>query len=185
MENPTPQFPPAEQPKKPKTGLIIGIVVAVLLCCCCLVVLGVVLFMGSSVTSIYSSINQQLTAMPEIPSMPSGTLEPANPSDNPAAPSESPSIPSSASDLIPQGGLGDDLLRANTWGYVITAAAMSGCTATDATKTTIEVLQEPDSAGVWKEKWTVTCEDESNQAFDISFTPNPQGGTDIKVTSSK
>ncbi len=73
MESPVPQVIPVEQPKKSNTPLIIGIVVAVLLCCCCLVVLGVMLFMGSSVSNIYSSINQQLTALPEIPSMPSAT----------------------------------------------------------------------------------------------------------------
>jgi hypothetical protein len=178
MESPTPQFTPVEQPKKSNTGLIIGIVVAVLLCCCCLVIAGVFLFMGPAVGNVFSSVNQQLTAMPEIPSMPSGTLEPSNPSDNP-------SVPSLPSGLIPEGGLGDETLRANTWGYVVTAAAMSGCIATDASKTTIEVLQQQDSAGVWKEKWTVTCDDKSNKSFDVSFTPNKDGGTDIKVTSSK
>jgi len=31
---------PSEEPKKSKTGLIIGIVVVVLLCCCCLFLTG-------------------------------------------------------------------------------------------------------------------------------------------------
>jgi hypothetical protein len=174
MENPTPQVMPVTQPKKSNTGMIIGIVVVVLLCCCCLVTVGVVLYMRSSVNNVFSSINQQLTAMPEIPSMPSGTSEPS-----------SPSVPSLPSGLIPEGGLGDQTLRATTWGYVITTAALSGCTATDASKTTIDVLSQPDSAGVWKEKWTVTCEDGSNKSFDVSFTPSASGGTDIKVTDSK
>jgi len=41
MENPIPasDFPSQPEPKKNRTGLIIGIVVAVL-CCCCLVVGG-------------------------------------------------------------------------------------------------------------------------------------------------
>jgi hypothetical protein len=185
MESPIPQVAPLEQTRKSNTGLIIGIVVAVLLCCCCLIIVGVFLFMGPVINNVYSSVNQQLTAMPEIPSMPSGTSEPSNPSDSPTTPSDSPSIPSVPSNLVPQGGLGDDTLRTNTWGYVITAAALSGCIATDASKTTIDVLQPPDSAGVWKEKWTVTCDDSTNISFDVSFTPNPQGGTDIKVTTSK
>jgi hypothetical protein len=178
MESSTPQVTPVDAPKKSNIGMIIGIVVVVLLCCCCLVIVGVVLFMGPTVGNVFSSVNQQLTAMPEIPSMPSGTSEPSNPSDNPSVPA----IPSS---LVPQGGLGDDVLRANTWGYVITAAAMSGCSATDASKTSIDVLQQPDSDGVWKEKWTVTCDDGSNKSFDVAFTPSKDGGTDIKVTSSK
>jgi len=175
MENPTPQVITAEQPKKSNTGLIIGIVVVVLLCCCCIVAIGVGLYLRSSVGNVYSSINQQLTAMPPVPAVPSGTSEPSN---NPSAPS----IPSN---LVPQGGLGDDVLRATTWGYVITAAAVSGCSATDASKTTIDVLQKPDSSGAWKEKWTVTCDDGSNKSFDVAFTPSTQAGTDINVTSSK
>jgi hypothetical protein len=181
MESPTPQVMPVEQPKKSNTGMIIGIVVIVLLCCCCLVIVGVVLFLGPTVNSVYSSVNQQLTAMPEIPSMPSGTLEPSNPTN----PSDNPSNPSIPSNLVPQGGLGDDVLRATTWGYVITAAAVSGCNASDASKTTIDVLQQPDSSGAWKEKWTVTCDDGSNKPFDVVFTPSSKGSTDINVTSSK
>lgn len=175
MESPTPQFTPVETPKKSNTPLIIGIVVAVLLCCCCLVLVGVGLYLRSQVGDVYSSINQQLTAMPNIPSVPAGTAEPSNPSDTPVIPSN----------LIPQGGLGDEVLRANTWGYVLAAAAISGCTATDASKTNIEVLEQPDSAGIWKEKWTVTCDDGAQKSFDVLFTPSKQGGTDINVTSSK
>jgi hypothetical protein len=179
METPTPQFTPVEAPKKSNTPLIIGIVVVVLLCCCCLIVGGgLLLFMGNSVGGVYSSINEQLTAMPEIPSMPAGTVEPSNPSDTPS----NPSIPS---DLIPQGGLGDDTQRATAWGKVIISAVMSGCNASDASKTTIDVLQQPDSAGVWKEKWTVTCDNGENKSYDVSFTPGAQGVTDIDVTESK
>jgi hypothetical protein len=168
------QFTPVEQPKKANTGKIIAIVVVVLLCCCCLAIAAVFLFMGPAVGNVYSSVNQQLTAMPELPSMPA---DPSNPSDVP--------MPALPSNLIPQGGLGDDLLRTNTWGYVVTAAAVSGCAATDASQTAIEVLQEPDSSGAWKEQWTVTCGDGSNKSFDVSFTPSPGGGTDLSVTESK
>ena len=169
-----PQPAPAEQPKKSKTGLIIGIVVVALLCCCCLVIVGVMLFLGPAVRNTFSSVNQQLTAMPGIPPMPSGTSEPSNPS-----------VPSIPSGLIPQGGLGNDVERATAWGYVITSAALSGCSATDASKTTIDVLSQPDSAGAWKEKWTVTCDDGSKKSFDVSITPNNNGAPDVKVTDSK
>jgi hypothetical protein len=40
MEPVTPEFTPAEPPKKDNKALIIGIVVAVVLCCCCVVVIG-------------------------------------------------------------------------------------------------------------------------------------------------
>lgn len=173
MESSAPQFTPVEQPKKTNTWLIIGIVAVVLCCCCLVIVIAGLTILGPSVGKVFSTVNQGLEnpSNPENPSMPSGTSEP--------------SIPGLPSDLIPQGGLGDDLLRTNTWGYVITAAAMSGCSATDASKTTIDVLQQPDSSGAWKEKWTVTCEDGSNKSFDVSFTPSAQGGTDINVTTSK
>ena len=161
MESPTPQFAPVEPPKKSNTGLIIGIVIVVLLCCCCLVVIGVLTFMGPAVNSVFSSVNQQLTAMPEVPSIPEGTLEP--------------SIPSSA---VPEGGLGDDLLRANTWGYVVTVAAIGGCTNPSAADTVISVTQEQDSAGVWKERWLVACEGGTSVPVDIVFTPSASGGTD-------
>ena len=171
MESPTPQFTPVEQPKKSNTGLIIGIVVVVLLCCCCLVIIGGLTILGPAVKS---SVNQQLTAMPQVPSMPSGTSEPS-----------SPSVPSVPSSMVPQGGLGDDIERATAWGYVITSAALSGCSATDASKTSIDVLQQPDSTGMWKEKWTVTCDDGTKKSFDVSITPNKNGSPDIKVTDSK
>ena len=171
MESPTPQSAPVEQPKKSNTPMIIGIVIAVLLCCCCLVIIGVMLYMGSSVSSVYSSINQQLTAMPEIPSMPSGTLEP--------------SLPSIPSDAVPQGGLGDDLLRTNTWAYVVIVAATSDCNTPNAADTVITVTQEQDSAGVWKEQWLVACGGGKSVPIDVTFTPSASGNTDIKVTKGK
>jgi hypothetical protein len=171
MENSTPQFTPTEPSKKSNTGMIIGIVVAVLLCCCCLAIIGVFLFMGPMVNNVYSSVNQQLTAMPEIPSMPSGTSEPSLPS-----------IPSSA---VPQGGLGDDLLRTNTWAYVIVVAATADCTTPSAAETVITVTQEQDSAGVWKEEWLVACGGGKSVPINVTFTPNANGGTDINVTKGE
>ena len=76
-------------------------------------------------------------------------------------------------------------MRADAWVYVMAASAMSGCVATEASQTTIEVLQEPDSAGVWKEKWTVTCDGGAKKSFDVTFSPGAQDGTTIDVTSSK
>lgn len=166
------------EPAAPKTsnrGLWIGVAVAVLLCCCCIIASTFVLLtlLGPSVNNVFSTINE-------------GLLTPSAPDveDIPSIP-EVPESPDGYSDLIPQGGLGDEVLRTDTWAYVMAASAMSGCVATDASKTTIEVLQEPDSAGIWKEKWTVTCDDDTQQSFDVTFSPSAQGGTNIDVTSSK
>lgn len=179
METPAPQYTPAPQPKKSNTPLIIGIVVAVLLCCCCIIVLGVGLYLRSKVGDVYSSINEQLTAMPNVPPVPGETAEPSNPSDTPA-------IPAVPSDLVPKGGLGDDAARATAWGKVVLQSVTDGCAASDASKTTIDVTDQPDSSGKWTEKWTVTCSDGSNKSYNVTFTPNKAAGVpDIEVSESK
>lgn len=176
-----PAFEPA--PKKTNIGLMIGIAAVIALCCCCLIVIGgyALYSVSSAVGSTYSSIEVLLTpgaegfegfpVIPEIPSLPTDE-------------SGIPEIPYSSDNFIPQGGLGDEVLRANTWAYVMTVSAMSGCVATEASKTSIEVLQEPDSAGNWKEKWIVTCDDGAKKSFDVAFSPNSQGETTIDVTGS-
>lgn len=170
-------FEPA--PKKPNTGLIIGIVVAVLLCCCCVIVVGggAYYYTTQAVSDVYSSINEQLLTpiVPdiEIPAIPE--------SGDPSVPP----IPAMPEGVIPEGGLGDDLLRTDTWLYVNLAAITQNCVITDPSATEIEVTQQPDAAGGWAEKWTVACEDGSNKSFDVTFSPSAQGGTDISVSASK
>jgi hypothetical protein len=161
------------EPKKSNTGLIIGIVVVVLLCCCCLIVIGVLTLMGPVVGKVFSSINNSLlTPMPAFP-------------DVPVTPGLS-GIPTISSDLIPQGGKGDDIQRASAWGYVVVAAATDGCSYNPKSATTkIKVIQEPDSKGVWKEAWTVTCDDSSQKVYNVTFTPSAGGSTDITVTSGQ
>lgn len=174
-------------PKKTNIGLIIGVVAVIILCCCCLIVIGGYAFFSVSraVGSTYSSIEIMLTPgaegfedFPPIPEIPT------SPNDEYGIP-ELPASPYGYDDFIPQGGLGDEVLRADTWGYVIVTAAMTGCVATDASKTSIEVIQQPDADGMWKEKWTVTCDDGTKKSFDVTFTPSAQGGTTINVTDSK
>ncbi|PWH15082.1 MAG: hypothetical protein DDG60_06505 [Anaerolineae bacterium] len=166
-----PEFQP-EAPKKSNIGLMIGIAVAIVLCCCCLVVGGfaALSIMGPLINNVYSTINQDL----QTPAVPGGEDQP-----------NLPELPGDAEGLIPQGGLGDETLRADTWFNVVMAAAFSGCAATDPTKTTIDVIQKPDAAGVWKEKWTVACDGGGSKSFEVTFTPSAQGGTDIEVTESK
>lgn len=175
----------AEAPKKSNSGLLIGIGVAVVLCCCCLIgsTILVLTVLGPAVNNVFSTVNEGLLtpAAPEFPAVPEIPVFPTDESGLPQIPES----PYGYGDLIPQGGLGDDLLRADTWGYVIAAAAMSGCAATDASKTSIEVIQQPDAGGTWMEKWTVTCDDGTKKSFDVTFTPSAQGGTTISVTGSK
>jgi hypothetical protein len=194
MENPAPQFTPQVPPKKSNTGLIIGIVVAVVLCCCCVAVIAGLTLLGPAVGNIFSSVNQGLKtpgepetpALTEMPSMPIETSEPVAPpmSDGTSEPSM-PGMPTLSADLVPQGGLGDDLLRANTWAQVALAAALADCNSPTAAETTIEVTQQPDSNGVWKEQWTVACGAGKTLPVDVTFTPSSGGGTDISVTVTK
>ncbi len=191
MQNPNPQVIYNEQPKKSNTPLIIGIVVAVLLCCCCIVVLGGAAIMSQSVNKVFSSINQQLTAMPAIPSSSDATMEPSS-SDATQEPSSpeatidplNPTIPEIPADTIPQGGRGDQLQRAQAWAQSLSITIISGCTPV-AKDTKIEVTQEPDSSGMWMEKWTIACDGGTNVPVDITFTPSGNGITDIKVSAAK
>lgn len=172
------ETPNQVEPKKSNNGLMIGIgavVVIVLLCCCVVVaVFAALTIMGPLVGKVYSTINQSLLTpqMPDSPSMP-------------ATPDLS-GVPTFSSDLIPQGGRGDQVLRASAWAYVLVATSTDGCSYNPkASDTTIKVTQDPGSDGVWKEEWTVACDDGSKKPYDVTFTPSASGGTDINVTSSK
>jgi hypothetical protein len=189
MQSSTPQVISDTQPKKSNTPLIIGIVVAVLLCCCCLIVAGGGFYLTRRATS---AVNEKLTSMPDfLTSLPSDimtsmpedltTPEPSSPGATESSPSDS-TIPA---DTIPQGGLGDEIQRAQAWTYSVLAVVTSGCNVPVAKDTKIEVTQQPDSAGVWKERWTVACDGASAVAVDVTFTPSSNGITDVKVDVAK
>ncbi len=176
------------QPKSNRTMIIVAVIVVVL-CCCCIVVVAGLAIAGGSITKTFSNIENGLstpgvpdidlmTAVPDSGGQPEATTAP----DSGAAP-DATTLPS-FSDAIPDGGLGDDILRANTWTYVILTAAISGCEATDPKSTQIEVTQQPDASGVWVEQWTVTCADGSTKAMNVTFTPASGGGTDISVKTA-
>jgi hypothetical protein len=175
--SPSAANPEPAAPKKSNTGLIIGIVVVIVLCCCCIVVAIGAYYISTKVQSTYSSINEALMTpvVPGVPVLPLPTNEAGTP--------EFPSVPSIPSSAVPQGGLGDDLLRTNTWAFVLIAAAATNCNSPDPATTVIEVTQQPDSAGVWQERWSVTCDGGASKSFDITFTPDPNGGTNISVKS--
>ena len=208
----TPPATPFEQPKKSNNrNIIIAVVVVlVLCCCCCLIGFGVRAYAQSQVGGIFSSINQGLSMTPGAggssnplgnpavataeamaTNVAKGTLipdgMPALPTSvNGAGGSPTEAVPGNLNSAIPQGGLGDDVLRADAWGYVLAASAIKGCNASDATKTTISVFQKPaSSTSSWVEKWTVTCMDGSNATFVVTFTPSKGGGTDVSVTAGQ
>jgi Flp pilus assembly pilin Flp len=170
------ETPIQAEPQKSNTGSMIGIgaiVVVVLLCCCVVVVIAVLMLLGPSVGKVFSSINEGLTTP-----MPAFPIAPATPDLS--------GVPTISPDVIPKGGKGDEFQRTIAWGYVLIAAGTDGCSYNlKALDTKIKVIQEADSKGVWKEAWTVTCDDGSQKAYNVTFTPSAGGGTDITVTSGQ
>jgi hypothetical protein len=77
----------------------------------------------------------------------------------------------------PVGGKGNDILRNDTWKVVAPAAVGLGCDQPIGADSTIEVLQEPDSAGHWTEKWTVVCHSGKTYAFQVDFILDSTGTT--------
>jgi hypothetical protein len=143
--------------KKNQTPLIIAAVAIVL--CCCVVVLAVASVIG------YNRIRNAQGIAPQ-PVEDVATI----------TPTDALSIPGEA----PTGGLGNDILRNDTWQAVSGAAQALGCDQPLGAHTGIEVLQQPDN-GVWKEKWTVPCASGEIYAFEITFTLDATGATyDIK-----
>ena len=168
------ETPNSVEPQKSNTGLMIGIgaAVVVLLCCCvAVIVIAALTLMAPVVGKTFSTINNDIimTSMPNLPATPDLS-----------------GIPTLSPDIIPQGGRGDEILRASAWANVLVAASLDGCSYNPkASATTIKVTQEPDSDGLWKEEWTLVCDDGSKKPYDLTFTPSAGGGTDIKVTSGK
>ncbi len=139
--------------KKNQTLLIIA-AVAIVLCCCC-VILAVAGYFG------YNRIKSSEAIPPQ-------SVEDAVP----IAPTDALSIPGEA----PTGGLGNDVLRNDTWQAVAGAAQGLGCDQPVGAKTKIEVLQQPDH-GVWVEKWSVACTSGETYPFEITFTLDATGAT--------
>ena len=174
-----PSFQP--EPQKSNKGLMIGvggIAIVVLLCCClAIVVIAAMTIMGPVIGNVFSTINNSLLT----PSVPDFSTLPATPDI-----SDIPTLSSDVSDLIPQGGRGDEILRASAWAQVILSTSLEGCSYNpNASDTQIEVTQEPDSSGVWEEQWAVTCDDGSTKPYNVTFTPTTGGSAEINVTSGQ
>ena len=87
---------------------------------------------------------------------------------------------------VPTGGRGDDVTRAEAWTSAIAAVMPTNPTCVpDATQTTIDVTQQPDSSGAWQERWTVDCGGGTTVPVDIAFTPAGAGLFTVKATVAK
>jgi hypothetical protein len=159
-------------PPEPQTGpsknrnLIIGVVIAIVLCCCCLVtgIGGYYMYQG------YVQAQQAIDDFQnfEIPEFP--TSVPFDPND-PNSGTEDPDFGFDLSGEVPEGGLADDETRLTAWLSVQLIAAISGCSSPTVDGTTITVLQQPDSGGVWVEEWAVNCSDGTSMPHKVTFTP--------------
>jgi len=116
---------------------------------------------GPIIQKTFNDINNSLQS-----SSPSSTSVPVDtsvPSSGPAA-----------------GGLGDNLLKTDVWNSIVNFYASSQ-SCSDVTSKQIEITQKPDSKGVWVETWTVDACGQTS-TLNVTFTPNPKGGTDYKIT---
>jgi hypothetical protein len=165
----TPQ-PVDERPvKRNQTSLIVA-VVAIVFCCGC-VLIAVAGYYGYNRIRSTRGIQEQ----------PSEDAMPVVPDNTPSPTSELDSVfEDLGSDVIlgeaPRGGLGNEVLRNDTWQYVGFAAIGLGCDQPLAAQSTIEVLQQP-ADGIWKEKWTVGCVSGDTYPFEVEFILVDSGAT--------
>ncbi len=145
------------------------IVIGVILLCCCVVVIGGVVaapiirnYLNNAAGGL-QNLNPAATSAPETAPATSQPLNGGSSSNGPA-----------------DGGLGDKTLKTDVWNSILNYENGQNCT--DVTSISIDVAQQPDSKGVWKEDWTVgACN--SIVVLHITFTPDPKGGTNYDITS--
>jgi len=153
----------AEAPAKSNRTLwiIVGAVIA--LCCCGVLVAVAGFYSFTTIRSVSTQVQPLVEFTPSVPD----EFETPIPDGNPGE--------------APTGGLGNDILRNDTWSYVAAAAVGQGCDRPIGPNSTIEVLQQPDASGVWVEKWTVICRSGDSYAYEVTYTLDATGATfDIK-----
>jgi hypothetical protein len=161
MESPQPVIEPE---KKSQTPLIIAIA-AIVLCGCCLVI---------AVVGYYGYNTMRATEIESLP-FEDATPEIESPSTDQDYDYEVPSTDVGIGEA-PTGGLGNDILRNDTWTYVAFAAMGQGCDEPVGSDSTIEVLQEPEN-GVWLEKWTVACASGDTYPYEVEYILDDTGAT--------
>jgi hypothetical protein len=161
----TPQSVPEVPVKKNRTLWIIA--ASVIALCCCSLILAVAAFYG-------------FFAIRSVGTQPPPVEEFETPSINSETPFTTPDINVDPGEA-PTGGLGNDILRYDTWQAVAAAAVGQGCDRPIGPNSKIEVLQQPDAGGVWVEKWTVVCRSGGTYPFEVTYTLDSTGATfDIK-----
>ena len=148
---------------------IVLVIAAAALCCVCLFV-AIAIFSWSAVRGGGSDI------FPTGEATSSGPQNSLTPSFVPDSVIETPVLNTDPGEA-PTGGLGNDVLRNDTWQAVAAAAEGQGCDQPVGADSTIEVLQEPDAAGVWVEQWTVACESGDSYTFEVEYTLDATGAT--------
>jgi hypothetical protein len=143
-----------EKPVNKNRTIIIAVVAVIVVACCCLLVGIAGFYYFTTIRSVESSAPQPIDVIETV----------APPSDI-------------NSNEPPSGGLGNDILRNDTWQVMAPAAEGLGCDQPIGADTKIEVLQQPDAAGYWVEKWTVACSSGDTYAFQVEFTLDATGTT--------
>ncbi len=154
------ESPVTETPRKNQTPLIVAAVVIVL-CCCCVVLAGAAYYFFSANQSTSTEVEPLDDVMPTLP-----------------GDSQLPTAEPDFTDIgeAPTGGLGNDILRNDTWQYVALAAQGQGCDQPLGADTQIEVLQEP-ANDTWVEKWTVACASGDSYPYEVEFILDDTGTT--------
>ena len=149
------QILPEEKPvNKNRTPLMIAIG-TVVLCCFCVVAVAVGYYAFTTITSVESS------EVAPVPQSGNNDLPPVQLTTDP-----------------PAGGLGNDILKEDTWNLISSVAVAYGCDIPIGEKSTIEVLQQPDANGIWYEKWTVGCfSGDDVYPFEVEFILDDAGAT--------
>src|SRR5215208_1700758 len=160
-----------EVPAKKNRTVLIIVAAAVALGCFCLV---------AAVAGFYGlfairSVETQAFPEEEFPSVVTQEALTVPPTSDQDIPSATPGVDLSLGEA-PTGGLGNDILRNDTWQYVGPAAVGLGCDQPVGTDSTIEVLEQPDG-GVWKEKWTVACASGETYPFEVEYILDASGAT--------
>ena len=158
----TPETVEETQARRRQRTIVI-VIAAVALCCSCLTV-AVALYSWSAL----QGRGTQEFPTSEFPSVATQDVMTAPASNNSPVPDAG---------EAPAGGLGNEVLRNDTWRAVSAAAMGQGCDQPMSADSTIEVLQEPDAAGVWVEQWTVACQSGESHPFEVEFILDDTGAT--------
>lgn len=158
----TPETVEATQTRRRQRTIVI--VVAVIALCCACIIVAIAIYSWSA---IQGGGTQEFPTS-EFPSVVTQTVMTVPPSNNSPVPNAG---------EAPAGGLGNEILRNDNWQAVAAAAVGQGCDQPVGADSAIEVLQEPDAAGVWVEEWTVACQSGESYVFEVEYVLDDTGAT--------